>query len=349
MEAAGLVVGVISLASLWEACMQVFDVVVTVQHYDWDCKLARVKLETEHVRLSAWGKAVGFVDLGRGWHSGTPQHSVGSPSRHAFPQHPRLRDPQVANIVWDNLGCMRHLFDKIRTLQRHHAMHHVGSSHSRSSDFSDGPLTTSCTPLHHRQSGRPGDSPQANTSKASITKRIRWAISDRHRFKELIAEIRWLNDSLCSLVPDVAIGARDNLQPYLGEDNDIEPLIGTLREEDVGKELSGRASELALKLEDLVAICSPSRLTRIVGDEVHWPYSPIGEENTQVRWYNIRISTVLTQFSEALHIAKDSPRHSQPSSRYAKRSSYLLEGPQRTKSASTRLGSYSRKGCARCR
>lgn len=280
--------------------MPAFDVVVTVQHYNWDCKLARVKLETEHVRLSAWGKAVGFVDLGRGWHSGTPQHSVGSPSRHAFAQHPRLRDPQVANIVWDNLGCMRHLFDKIGTLQRRHAMHHAGSSHS--SDFSDGPLTTSCTPLPHRQSGRPREFPNANTSKASITKvrlvrtvrrhsqsrpvhvqRIRWAISDRHRFKELIAEIRWLNDSLCSLVPDVVIGARDNLQQlYFEEGDDIEPLIGTSREEDSGEKHSGRTSGAS----EPETIRSLGIFGRIVGDEAHWPYSPIGEDN-KVRRHNV--------------------------------------------------------------
>ncbi|KAL1735710.1 prion-inhibition and propagation, helo domain-containing protein [Schizophyllum commune] len=252
MEAAGLVVGVISLASLWEACMQVFDVVVTAQRYSWDCEVARVKLGIERARLALWGQTVGFTDSRRGGTMTlTSTHDARVISQPAPRQHPRLKNPQVANVIRDSLGCLHHLFEKIETLQRRYALHHDTGRSSSASTHDLSARTWSS--ILGRRSDLPRDSPRACQSKENVTTRTRWAVSDKKRFEELIGEIRWFNDSLCQLVFDEP-GSRNDRLFNIDEDEEV----GS--QEEPMDDLSSVDENVSM-LEDWVFI-SPDELPR---------------------------------------------------------------------------------------
>ncbi|KAI5889830.1 uncharacterized protein SCHCODRAFT_02509916 [Schizophyllum commune H4-8] len=259
-----------SLASLWEACMQVFDVVVTAQRYSWDCEVARVKLDIEHARLAVWGETVGLTDSQRGGCTvaSTSAHDARISSQPAPRQHPRLRDPKVANVVRDSLGCMHRLFEKMETLQRRYALRQdTDSSFSASPDVL---FPRAWTSIFERRFDSPRDSRMNRRSKENMTTRTRWAVSDKKRFEELLSDIRWFNDSLCKLVTDELVMKNDRLS-NTEEDDEVGCQKGP------PEDLSS-AKERVSMLEDWVSISPDESDSR--ENLSYWPI-PVDENNVR--------------------------------------------------------------------
>jgi hypothetical protein len=102
-DVAGLV---ISVATAWKTCVQIFEIVDTSRKYGWDYEVLRIKLEVERVRLLAWGEAVGLAGLN---------------NSQIIPD-PRLRSREIQSMVMGVFGCIQNIFENSEALQNKYGL-----------------------------------------------------------------------------------------------------------------------------------------------------------------------------------------------------------------------------------
>ncbi|KAG8810143.1 hypothetical protein FRC17_003072, partial [Serendipita sp. 399] len=227
-EVAGLVIGAVSMVTLWNTCVQAFDVVASGKTYGYDYEVARVKLEVERIRLLAWGEAVGLASVQRE----TPDPSTIIDAR--------LNREAMRDTVLRLLGCIQHVFNDTNALQRKYGLKQEVSSSS--------PATIEGITTSLQQSlvvGISSDTQQQHLILGSIFKRAytslqksakeyqdntpfrrktKWAISDKAKFLRLIAEIKGFNDSLVHLFPDVMSKTNNTLREDIDNSDEIRSL-----------------------------------------------------------------------------------------------------------------------------
>ncbi|KAL1914536.1 uncharacterized protein VTP21DRAFT_8161 [Calcarisporiella thermophila] len=212
METAGFVFSAISMVTLWNNCVQAFDIIVQSRHYGMDYEIARVKLEVERTRLLTWGETVGLSNV----QLGQPDPDLVIDSR--------LNRPEMWHTVMQLLGCIQHVFNDTNLLQKKYGLKQEPTSniydpslpektrHLLAEDRSQFILES----VFKRAYASLQKSAKEYQQTTSMRRKAAWAINDRAKFLSLIAEIRGFNDSLVSLFPDLksrtAIRLREDIE-----------------------------------------------------------------------------------------------------------------------------------------
>ncbi|TRM59820.1 prion-inhibition and propagation-domain-containing protein [Schizophyllum amplum] len=224
MEVAGFVFGAVSVITLWQTCVQAFDIVTSGQRYGVDSEIAHIKLEVERVRLLMWGQAVGLAD-GQRLTTGTSS-AASSPSS-SRPLDPRLNTREVGDAVTRILGCIQLLFKDTGALQRRYGLQREYEASSLLPNFlTRSPSSTNVLDsIFIRAYASLQKSSKNNQAGLSLRRRARWAIVDKNRFDILISEIRGFNDSLGALFPEVLSDTKIKLR----EEIEASDEVGSLR------------------------------------------------------------------------------------------------------------------------
>ncbi|KAF2278700.1 uncharacterized protein EI97DRAFT_484287 [Westerdykella ornata] len=213
-EVAGLV---LSVVALWKTCVEVFETVEPGRNYAMDYELLRVKLEVERIRLHSWGHAIG---LGNGGNEASPQPD------------PRLQKDDVVNTVMRNTGRLQNIYGlqpSTAETQNIFTTVHGQEQPTLGAVFKNA-YESLRRSARERQKG------------ARITTKARWAIKDKQKFKELVAEIKGFNDNLESLFPE----SRDKIAEAMMEDVEkSENIVKLQLLQDVTAEVHGDISDCA--------------------------------------------------------------------------------------------------------
>jgi len=217
MEVAGLVIGI---AGLWESSIQVFEVINFTRQYGMDYEILSIKLEVERVRLLSWGHAVGLDNDVSGIDA-------------------RLTNTEVHRAVVRLLGCIQHVFEDSERLQNTYGLRPSLVAPEREfTSAEDNQPSQSQLILGgvfrraYENLRRVARERQRNTPMIRISK---WAVNDRKKFMALVAEVRGFNDSLESLLPDIKLRMRAEMQSDIDEAVEVRGL-GLLQEATAGEQ-----------------------------------------------------------------------------------------------------------------
>ncbi|KAJ3571326.1 hypothetical protein NP233_g3826 [Leucocoprinus birnbaumii] len=236
MDAAGLVIGVVTL---WETCVQVFEVINFSRQYGMDYEILSIKLEVERVRLLSWGQAVGLSGIGND-------------------ADIRLNNTQIHSAVVKLLGCVHRIFEDSGRLQSKYGLRPSGDGETNSTDSDEQPSQSQMIlggvfKRAYENLRRVAVERQRSTH---VIRKTRWAVYDRKKFMELVAEVRGFNDSLESLFPDAKLRMREVMRRDIDEAMEIRDLQ-LLQEATAGEQGLEDISETAsVRLETLGATIS---------------------------------------------------------------------------------------------
>jgi hypothetical protein len=195
MEPLGLAIGVAGLVPLFSVCVQLFDIIDSGKTYGQDYEILIAKVEVERVRLFLWGESVGLF--------GQDVNILESDLQSQFDQ--RLEDRRVCSAVSDVLECMKRVFEDTDALKRRYGLQQSASAPAIQQSEGRNALKA----VFKRTYEKFHSAAKANQQNASFKSTAKWAIVDKKRFQQLIADLRDFNDSLSVLFPDVEDHTRE--------------------------------------------------------------------------------------------------------------------------------------------
>jgi len=177
MEAAGLTLSAIALASLFSTCVECFEYYAAARDAEEDFKTVLVRLDLEKTRLLIWGDQVGILKTtgqGRSPYLDTHNETLNK-------VFVRLR-----NLLRESDGS-RDKYGRMSRTAQDPIVTMIRDDLSRNSKR----LFVSAWDEFKREFGA-----KINRAFYDPTLRIRWAISGRSQFEGLVIEVRGLIDSL---------------------------------------------------------------------------------------------------------------------------------------------------------
>jgi hypothetical protein len=186
MEVAGLTLGVVSLAGLFNTCIEAFSYLKAAQALERDLEILLVKLDIQKARLLSWGNSVGIV---RALDDG----------RSAI-----LEDEVTVQVIKRTLESIHVLLTNSQQLRDRYDMHEVPpeSSNITTLRYMELVSPTSMT-IFRRSYTRLRNRIITNNSRVPASNRVIWAIQDREKFGSLVDDLRDLVDGLVTLLTPV--------------------------------------------------------------------------------------------------------------------------------------------------
>ena len=172
-EVLGVVASGVTLAALFKACIEAFDLIQTGRHQEADLKKLKLRLNIEKCRLYIWGEMMGIADT--------------SDSNEERPID-RVRFPDV---VRDILRAVFDLFHDSQTIKERY-----GCRQATSGDLIDAPDQDSSNRSLAASFSNFSIRPSHNSRTSKVLQKLVWVIHDRKKFAALVAEIKDLIDSL---------------------------------------------------------------------------------------------------------------------------------------------------------
>lgn len=170
-EVTGLVIGAVSLASLFSTCIELFDYFELGRNYAYDYHLACTKISLLKVRLEKWGLI----------------HKVENPGH----EHPGLRQhwPDEKDVVGRSLFGIKGIFEDASLLAEKYKL-------------IPKPTRTVRPPQSHHLIGLESQTRRQQPRRFAITdwvylhKRTKWAIHDKKKFERFIDDLSFLMENL---------------------------------------------------------------------------------------------------------------------------------------------------------
>jgi len=163
--AAGLAVGAISLAGMFTTCVQCFEMIESGTNYAEDLEIIYTGFEAQRVRLIIWGQTVGFER--------SPDHL--------------WEQPVVQEAIRRGLNCIELLFEDGEKLMSKYGLQiSVDAASGQSLIFKE---------TYRRFKQRM----LASQAQAPLMQTTKWAIRNKSKFKDLVADLRNLVDDLESI------------------------------------------------------------------------------------------------------------------------------------------------------
>ncbi|KAL9106663.1 MAG: hypothetical protein Q9227_008315 [Pyrenula ochraceoflavens] len=176
-EVLGVIASSVTIATLFKACLEAFDLIQTGRRHELDLKKLKLRLDTEKLRLYTWGEAMGISDEKSSKDRSRPI------DQYRFPQH--LQDVlevlfglfNDAYKIRDKNGCREAASNELRLENDdHRPAHSIAASFS---NFAGRPIRLAQPPR--------------------IPRKIVWVIQDCKKFGAFVVEIKDLVDSLQNL------------------------------------------------------------------------------------------------------------------------------------------------------
>ena len=173
-EAAGLVIGAISIGSLFTTCIECFDIVIGAKTFSITYELLCAQLELEHLRFLTWGQSVGLI---------TAPNASRMQTR-----NPGLDQPHVQLVIQKHLLCIKHLLEEAAKLNARYV----------TADDGGNAITQVGTRprLFEHTYNRFKRRVQENQKRSSPWKVTRWTLHDQQNFESTVKDLRNFVDGL---------------------------------------------------------------------------------------------------------------------------------------------------------
>ncbi|KLU82131.1 hypothetical protein MAPG_01208 [Magnaporthiopsis poae ATCC 64411] len=200
-DPASLIIGAIPLAALFTTCIDGFAYIRAGQNLERDLQIILVKLDIEKARLLSWGNAVGIV---RGIHDG---------------RHSALNDQSTEARVRSILESVRVLLTDSQTLEKKYALQEIPEPSQTvatggTQRFDVVSRASTFWRSYNRFRSRFGTA--QDRARVGIAKRTTWAVHDRERFREFVADLHELIDGLEDVAPDAFAAAERVVEDDVG-------------------------------------------------------------------------------------------------------------------------------------
>ncbi|KAK2742672.1 small s protein [Colletotrichum kahawae] len=173
-EVFGIVTGALSIAALFNNCVDCFTYIQLGCHIERDYQTCQLKLDVAQVRLSRWGEAVGIN-----------RHSAFGM---ASPQEQPI---QLARSILEQILCFFH------AAQRMSLRYKMTAEPQKLIVYEEKDFTSFFGSLHSRLKGFA----QRRQQGASLLKKTTWALYDGKEFEEIISKISAFIEELERLFP----------------------------------------------------------------------------------------------------------------------------------------------------
>lgn len=157
-EAAGLALGVVALASLFNTCVELLDYIESGLNYTYDYELACTKIEILHERLDNWGSVSHIREQGCEHHS--------------------LREPAKRKAVGRVLFRLSTVLSDTEGLKKKYEVASTGHAHTSLTSKSDISST------------------RTSSWSLNLRRRTTWSVRDKAKFDRLIHDVSFLIDNL---------------------------------------------------------------------------------------------------------------------------------------------------------
>ncbi|KAF2465750.1 uncharacterized protein BDR25DRAFT_306531 [Lindgomyces ingoldianus] len=188
-EVVGAIASAVTLASLFKACLDAFDLFQAAQKTECDLQRLFVRLNIERLRLYTWGEAMGLTEPPR-----SRKKTV-------------LETASCRGLVKDTLEAMKQLFQDSEKIQTRYGCKQatlvprsVGLGDTSIMDDLAASFSNFWVPAAL-------SSPPKPLRNKTLTK-VRWAIHDRKKFDVLIRELKELVDGLQSITESIFAASR---------------------------------------------------------------------------------------------------------------------------------------------
>ncbi|GKT45968.1 heterokaryon incompatibility protein s [Colletotrichum spaethianum] len=173
-ETFGVVAGALSIASLFNNCVDCFEYIQMGRHFGRDFERSLLRIDIAKARLSRWGEAVAINE--------NPCFTTNTPGDRS--------SLQVQSIL-------EQINDLFQTLQRSSKHYEIGANHEDLVRLTDTGMQPVAQQLHRRLSLIAGQ----RQKKTSLTKKVTWALYDGKNFNKLVNEMMDFVDALETLFP----------------------------------------------------------------------------------------------------------------------------------------------------
>ncbi|KAF7172146.1 hypothetical protein CNMCM5623_004400 [Aspergillus felis] len=259
--AGGLVLGAVSLVTLFKSCLDLYDAIESGRNLGTDYKILVTKVGVERVRLALWGSLVGLYDLPK------DENSQGDGIAEYYDVlDSRLADPRIASAVADILNCMRRLFEDSGSLVRKYGLQELASD-----DLAVLTIENPVKMTFKKTYARLQASASRIQKQTPLVAAARWAIKDKKKFERFVNDLRDFNDSLTLLFPDVEENTRTTMIAEIKESTDLDSL--QLVENAVsdlagGEELVEAASSRITEISKYSTSVAETAATEITNDSI---------------------------------------------------------------------------------
>lgn len=182
-ETAGLVVGVVALASLFNTAVECFEFVQLGRSFGKDFQTSQLKLDSARLRLSRWGQSLGLGEDVRDVTS--LQGRFGS---EANVKHAEALLGQIVELFADSEGVSNKYKSRASSQDHNLAVYNPQTD-----------LEPAMAKLHNRMRQLAID----RQDRSSVRQKAKWALYQERNFRRLIEDITELVDSLVGLFPAV--------------------------------------------------------------------------------------------------------------------------------------------------
>lgn len=228
VEPISLSLGVVALVSLFQTCLEFFELVELGTKFSRDLEILMMKLESQRLIFSIWGHSVGLAGDGANFND-------------------RILGPDVQRTISGLLNCIRLLFEDTERLKKRYGL--APGKKSKAQHRALKAISNIDTSPWARFRGHLVLRQQQTTM---ITK-ARWAIFDRAKFGNLLADLKDLIDQLRDITASVTdLDKQRNVFvgkiSSISEVHSLELLEEALKDDD--PELSDVASQRIIQLTD---------------------------------------------------------------------------------------------------
>ncbi|KAH6982569.1 prion-inhibition and propagation, helo domain-containing protein, partial [Ilyonectria destructans] len=198
MEVAGTVIGVLGLAGLFNTCIQTLDSLSAAARYGIDREILQTQIEVERVRLMIWGDVAGLAQILL-----DPSKQEATEDDLAALDESLQRAPLRAAVA-GLLSCFARTLEDVEVLRKRYGLVPQAESKGKgtaTSTVADKPAREILLATFRKTYSSFKDRQTSSQTLASPLTKARWAVADEPKFRELIAELKAVNDSLTSLLP----------------------------------------------------------------------------------------------------------------------------------------------------
>lgn len=193
MEIVGLTVGTVSLAGLFNTCIEAFSYLKAAQSLERDLQILLVKLDIQKARLLSWGNSVGITQALKEGDNGI------------------WEDEQKRQIIKSTLESIHILLTDSQQLRDRYALCELPQSSNIVAFGRVEPVSSTSMTIFRRSYNRLCNRIVKTNGQVPVPNRIIWAIQDREKFGDLVGHLRDLIDGLVTLLPLVVQNAGNRI------------------------------------------------------------------------------------------------------------------------------------------
>ncbi|KAJ4263217.1 hypothetical protein NW764_016198 [Fusarium oxysporum] len=173
-ETFGTVAGALSVAALFNNCVDCFKYIQLGRHFGRDFERCQLKLDVAKTRLSRWGEAVAIQD--------DPRFATNAPDD---------RDGRQAKAILEEIGLL------FQTVQKSSKRYEINASENDWVRLDDNDMQ----PVVQRLHSRLGLVARQRQKQTGLLKKAVWALYDNRNFDKLVEQITAFVDDLEKLFP----------------------------------------------------------------------------------------------------------------------------------------------------